>query len=68
MVRSGNSGGSEVIHKGPTRCSDGHPACRPRRFRRFWLDTEMRPVSNAYSGEPDEVPDSKVNAHLGISG
>ncbi len=27
----------------------------------------MRPVSNARSGEPGEVPDNEVNAHLGNS-
>ena len=28
----------------------------------------MRPVSNACSGEPGEVPDDEVNAHLGNPG
>jgi len=32
---------------------------------RFFLDTGMRPVSNACSGELGEVPHNKVNAHLG---
>ncbi len=36
--------------------------------RRFSLDTGMRPVSNACSGEPGEVPDDEVNAHLGNPG
>ena len=34
----------------------------------FPLDTGMRPVSNACSGEPGEVPDDEVNAHLGNPG
>ena len=46
----------------------GHPACRPRRFRHFSLDTGMRRVSNACSGEPGEVPDEEVNAQLGNPG
>lgn len=28
----------------------------------------MRPVYNACSGEPDDVPDDEVNAHLGNPG
>jgi hypothetical protein len=28
----------------------------------------MRPASNARSGEPDEVLDNEVNAHLGNPG
>jgi hypothetical protein len=28
----------------------------------------MLPVSNACSGEPDEVPDNEVKAHLGNPG
>lgn len=47
------------------RGQSGHPACRPRRSYRFFFDAGMRPVSNACSGEPDEVPDREVNAHLG---
>ena len=33
-----------------------------------FLDTGMRPVSNACSREPGEVPDNEVNAHLGNPG
>jgi hypothetical protein len=39
--------------------------CRPLQSRRFYLDEGMRPVYNACSGEPGEVPDDEVNAHLG---
>src|SRR5215208_5206076 len=49
---------------GPLGRSDGHRACRPLRIRRFPLDTAMPRVSNACSGEPGEVPDNEVNAHL----
>ena len=54
--------------RGPSGQPVGHPACRPRRFRRFFLDTGMRPVSNACSGTPGGVPDDEINAHLGNPG
>jgi hypothetical protein len=60
--------GRGTSRRGPSGRSDGHPACRPPRSRRFSLDTEMRRVSNASSGEPGEVPDNEVNAHLGNPG
>ena len=60
--------GRGTSRRGPSVCSDGHPACRPRRSRRFSLDTGMRLVSNASSGEPGEVPGDEVNAHLGNPG
>jgi hypothetical protein len=60
--------GRRASRRGPPGRLDGHPARRPRRSRRFFLDTGMRPVSNRYSGETDEVPDNEVNAHLGNPG
>src|SRR5262249_35330799 len=60
--------GRRTSRRGPSGHPDGHPACRPRRPRRFFLDTGMRPVSNACPGEPDEVPDNEVNAHPGNPG
>ena len=60
--------GRGTSRRGPSGRPDGHPACRPLRSRRFSLDTGMRPVSNACSGEPGEVPDNEVNAHLGNPG
>ena len=35
---------------------------------RFSLDSGMRPVSNGCTGEPGEVPDDELNAHLGNAG
>ena len=35
---------------------------------RFFLDTGIRRVSNACSGEPGDVPDDQVIAHLGNPG
>jgi hypothetical protein len=60
--------GRGTSRRGPSGRSDGHPACRPLRSRRFSLDTGMRPVSNACSGQPGEVPDDEVNSHLGNPG
>ena len=54
--------------RGPSGRPDGHPACPPHRSRRFSLDTGMRRVSNASSGDPGEVPDEEINAHLGNPG
>jgi hypothetical protein len=51
----------------PPVCSTLGPAIRSE-SRRFSLITGMRPVSNACSGEPGEVPDEEVNAHLGNPG
>ena len=56
--------GQGTSRRGPS----GHPARRPLRSRRFSLDTGLRPVSDACSGEPREVPDNEVNAHLGNPG
>ena len=42
-----------------------HPACLPPSSRRLSLDTGMRPPLTVCSGEPGEVPDDAVNAHLG---
>ena len=60
--------GRRTSRRVPSGHPDGHPACRPRRSRRFFLDAAMLPVSNACSGESDEVPDNEVNAHLGNPG
>jgi hypothetical protein len=60
--------GRGTSRRGPSERSDGPPACRPPRSRRFSLDTGMRRVSNASSGEPGEVPDYEVSAHLGNPG
>jgi hypothetical protein len=46
----------------------GYPACRPLRIFHFSLDSGMRPMSHVFSGEPGEVPESEVNAHLGNPG
>jgi len=61
----------EVRETGPgtsrTRPSERlfrHLSCPPAQSRRFSLDTGMRPVSNACSVEPGEVPHNEVNAHL----
>ena len=49
-------------------CSEGiRPADRSE-SRRFSFDPAMRPVSNACSGEPREVPDAEVNPHRGNPG
>jgi len=56
--------GRGTSRRGPLGRSDGHPACRPLRSRRFSLDTGMRRVSNASSGESGKVPDNEVNTHL----
>ena len=60
--------GRGTSRRGPSGRPDGHPARRPLRSRRVFLDTGMRPLSNACSGEPGEYPDSEVNAHLGNPG
>ena len=59
-----------VTGRGTSRrgASDGYPACRPLRSRRFSLDTGIQLVSNACLGKPGEVPDNEVNAHLGNPG
>ena len=57
--------GRSTSPRGPSGHSDGHPACRPLRPRRFSFDAGMRQVSNACSGEPVEVVDGEVNTHLG---
>jgi hypothetical protein len=56
------------VSGGPPGRPVGHPACRPLRPRRFSMDTGMRPVSKAFSGDPGEVPDGTVSAHLGNRG
>ena len=66
--REGSETGRRTSRRGPSGHPDGHPACRPRRSRHFILDTGMRPVSNTCLGEPDEVRDNEVNAHLGNPG
>ena len=68
VCREASETGRRTSHGGPSRHPDGPPACRPRQSRRLLLDPGMRLVSNACSGEPDEVPDNKVNAHLGNPG
>jgi hypothetical protein len=53
------------IRRGTSVWSDGYPACRPLRSSPiFFLDSGMPPMPNACSGEPGEVPDDEVNAHL----
>jgi hypothetical protein len=68
VCREVREAGRRTSRKGPSGHPDGHPACRPCRSRRFFLDAGMRPVSNTCSGEPNEVPDNEVNAHLGNPG
>src|SRR3954471_19819406 len=46
----------------------GHPARRPPRFPAYLLDSGIRPASNTGSGDPSEVADGEVKAHLGIPG
>jgi hypothetical protein len=60
--------GRGTSRTGPSGRLFRHLACRPPQSRRFVLDTGMRPVPNASSGEPGEVPDDEVNAHLGNPG
>ena len=57
--------GRGTSRTGPPGRSVEHPACRPLRSRRFFLNTSIRPVSNASSGESGEVPEDVVDAHLG---
>jgi hypothetical protein len=52
--------GRGTSRRGPSGRSDGHPACRPLRSRRFSLDTGMRLASNASSGEPGEPPSEPI--------
>ena len=56
------------VERGRRGVRPGIRLCRPLQSRRFFLDKGMRPVSNACSGEPGEVPDDEVNAHLGNLG
>lgn len=60
--------GRGTIRRRPSGRPDGHPARRPLRICRFSLDAGMRRVPNESSGEPDEIPDNEVNAHLGNPG
>jgi hypothetical protein len=60
--------GRGTSRRGPSGHSNDDPACRPLRSRRFSFDAGMRRVCNASSGEPVEVPDNEVNAHLGNPG
>ncbi len=68
VCREARETGRRTSHREPTTHPDGPPACRPRQSRRLLLDPGMRLVSNACSEDPDEVPDNKVNAHLGNPG
>jgi hypothetical protein len=68
VCREARETGRRTSHRGPSTHPNGPPACRPRQSRRLLLDPGMRLVSNACSGEPDEVADNKVNAHLGNPG
>jgi hypothetical protein len=68
VCREARETGRRTSHRGPSRNPDGPLACRPGQSRLLLLDQGMRLVSNACSGEPDEVPDNKVNAHLGNPG
>ena len=61
MFRIGPCG----VHRGVR--SGTRPAGRPV-FSDHPLDTGTRPQSNTYSGEPGEVPNDEVNAHLGNPG
>ena len=53
---------------GPSGRPIGHPARRPPISPAYPLDSGIRPESNASSGDPGEVPDDEVNAHLGNPG
>jgi hypothetical protein len=66
--REARETGRRTSHRGPSRYPDGPLPCRRRQSRLLLLDPGMRLVSNACSGEPDEVPDNKVNAHPRNSG
>ena len=46
------------------RCSMGHPARRSTDFDAYPLDRGNRPESNTSSGDPSEVGDGEVKAHL----
>jgi len=65
---SGGSLAEKRVERGRRGVRPGIRLCRPLQSRRFFLDKGMRPVSNACSGEPGEVPDDEVNAHLGNLG
>jgi hypothetical protein len=66
MVRGEQRGPCrERVERGRRGVRPGIRRCRPRRSRRFFLDAGMRLMSNTCLGEPDEVPDNEVNAHLG---
>jgi hypothetical protein len=47
---------------------DGRSARRTPRFLRLPPDRGIRPASNASSGDPSEVADGEVRAHLGNPG
>jgi hypothetical protein len=68
VCREVRGAGRGTSRRGPSGHWDGHPACRPLRSRRPSFDTGMRRECNASSGEPDEIPDNEVNAHLGNPG
>ncbi len=68
VCRKVRATGRGTSRTGPSGRRFRHLACRLPRSRRFSLDPGMRPVSNACSGEPGEVPDDEVNAHLGNPG
>ena len=56
--------GRGTSRTGPSGRLIRHPASRPPQSCRFCLDTGMRPVSNACSGETVEGLGNEVNAHL----
>ena len=68
VCREARETGRGTSRTGPPGRRFRHLARWLPRSRRFSLDLGMRPVSNACSGEPGEVPNDEVNAHLGNPG
>src|SRR3954462_2541285 len=57
--------GPSAVYRGGRSAS--RPAGRPG-FSAYPLDRGIRPASNASSGDPSEVADGEVKAHLGNPG
>src|SRR3954452_6236870 len=60
--------GRGTSRRGPRGARTGRRLAHRSASRQFFLDTGNRPESNACSGEPGEVPEDEVNAHLGDPG
>jgi hypothetical protein len=53
--------GGATNRREPSERSNRHPACRPLRSGRFFMDTGMRHVSNGAPGESGDVPGDEGN-------